>query len=191
MGPLGDLIRRHGISFHFFADDSQLYVCFELHQSPVAMSKLEACIREVREWMAANFLNLYSKHQRIDVGSLPSSVTIGDHSISSVQVARNVGAFFDVHLTLEHHISKICKSCYHQLHNIGLIRKFLTPEATGTVVNALVTSRLDGLNALLIGLPQKSLSSLQRVQNCAYIGLINSGFVYSGSAAAKQASRQS
>jgi hypothetical protein len=53
------------------------------------------------------------------------------------------------------------------LHNIGLIRKFLTPEASATLINALVTSKLDSLNSLLIGLPQQVLAKLQRVQNCA------------------------
>ena len=31
----------------------------------------------------------------------------------------------------------------------------------------MVTSRLDGLNALLVGLPKRTVSSFQRVQNCA------------------------
>ena len=43
----------------------------------------------------------------------------------------------------------------------------VTNDAAQTLVNTLVTSRLDGLNALLIGVPQTTVALLQRVQNNA------------------------
>lgn len=97
----------------------------------------------------------------------PSIINIGDHAISSVQSARNIGAIIDKNMSMERHVSSICKSAYFHLYNIGLVRKFLTPDSTKTVVQALVTSRLDCLNALLLGLPANIIAKLQRVQNCA------------------------
>jgi hypothetical protein len=99
----------------------------------------------------------------------PISIRIGDQTIDAVPLARNIGALIDQHLTLGPQVRAVCKSSYYHLHNIGLIRKLLTPEATATLVNALVTSKLDGLNALLFGLPkQRSVAPLlQRVQNAA------------------------
>jgi hypothetical protein len=58
-----------------------------------------------------------------------------------------------------------------QIH-IGLIRKFLTVDATKSIVHALVTSRLDGLNSLLVGLPAGTIGKLQRVQNEYKIALL-------------------
>ena len=45
------------------------------------------------------------------------------------------------------------------LHNIGRIRRYLTPEATKSPVHAFIMSRLDYGNALLAGLPLAHLKS--------------------------------
>ena len=101
-------------------------------------------------------------HQKLD-----GYRTIGEHTITSVHSARNIGAIIDSTLSLEKHVSSICRSAFYHLHNIGLVRKFLSNEAAKTAVQALVISRLDSLNALLIGLPANLIAKLQRVQNCA------------------------
>ena len=53
------------------------------------------------------------------------------------------------------------------LRNISDIRACLTQEATEKLVHALVTSRIDCGNALLVGLPATQLDKIQRVQNTA------------------------
>ena len=65
------------------------------------------------------------------------------------------------------HVITVCRSAYLQLRNIGRIRTFLTADATKTLVNSLVTSKLDYCNSLLVGIPNSTLSKLQRVQNTA------------------------
>ena len=49
----------------------------------------------------------------------------------------------------------------------GHVRRYLTNDATQSLVNGLVASRLDCCNALLSGLHQTSINKLQRVQNTA------------------------
>ncbi len=60
MLPLGDIIRRHGVSFHCYADDTQLYVSSrpgETHQ----FETLTECIVDIKKnWMMSNFLQLNS-----------------------------------------------------------------------------------------------------------------------------------
>ena len=92
---------------------------------------------------------------------------IGEHEIRAVPYARNIGAIFDEHLTMDRQVNSICKSAFFHLHRIGLIRKFLTTKAAATLIHAFVASRLDGLNSLLVGLPAQTIAKLQRVQNCA------------------------
>ena len=70
-------------------------------------------------------------------------------------------------LSMTNHISTICRTAYMHLHNISRIRRYLTPEATKSLVHAFIMSRLDYGNALLDGLPFEHLKKLQRIQNIA------------------------
>ena len=73
----------------------------------------------------------------------------------------------DSTLSMTNHISTICRTAYMHLHNISRIRRYLTPEATKSLVHAFIMSRLDYGNALLAGLPFEHLKKLQRIQNIA------------------------
>ena len=53
------------------------------------------------------------------------------------------------------------------MRNISRICNFLSEDATKTLVQSLVTSRLDYANALLYGLPSTTVGRLQRVQKTA------------------------
>jgi len=59
--PLSDIACKHELSFHFYADDTQLYVTFETSSpNDIELSKcrLEACVREINGWMLLNRLKL-------------------------------------------------------------------------------------------------------------------------------------
>ncbi len=70
-------------------------------------------------------------------------------------------------MRLEQHITNLCRSAYHQLHNIYRIRKYLTDNAAKSLVHAFVTSRIDYCNSLLFGTLKHLLDRLQRVLNTA------------------------
>ena len=58
--PLGDIICKYNLHYHFYADDSQLYISFDPSQAEAecALHKLESCISEIHAWMSSNFLKL-------------------------------------------------------------------------------------------------------------------------------------
>ena len=62
-------------------------------------------------------------------------------------------------------ITKACQIAYYHLHNIRRIRKFLSQEATCTIIHAFITSQIDYCNSLMNGLPENLIKKLQRVQN--------------------------
>ena len=74
---------------------------------------------------------------------------------------------FDETLSLDKHVSSVCKSALFHLWNIAKIRMYLTSESTKTLVHAYVTCQLDNCNSLLLGSPKYMIQKLQRIQNCA------------------------
>jgi len=58
-------------------------------------------------------------------------------------------------------VNSICKFCYYQIRNIGIIRKYLNDSIRKTLVQAFTISRLVYRNALLY----YSVNRLQRVQD--------------------------
>ena len=94
-------------------------------------------------------------------------ITIGGSTMSSSSQVRNLGVIFDSTLSMTNHISTICRTAYMHLHNISRIRRYLTPEATKSLVHAFIMSRMDYGNTLLAGLPLEYLKKLQRIQNIA------------------------
>ena len=78
---------------------------------------------------------------------------------------RNIGAVIDSQMQMLEQVNSICRSCYSSLYSISRVRKYLTTEATQTLVHAFISCRLD--NSLLSGVPQYMLAKLQLVQNNA------------------------
>ena len=63
----------------------------------------------------------------------------------------HLGAWLDSKMNMEKNVNSVCRSCYGQLRQIGHIRQYLSIDATKSVVNSLVTSRIDNCNSLLNG----------------------------------------
>ena len=95
------------------------------------------------------------------------NVSVGNCDVPVASTARNLGATFDCHMTLQPHVSSIVKSCYWQLRRIGQLRKYLNKEAAERIIHAFISSRLDKGNALLFGLPDNQIDRLQRIHNTA------------------------
>ena len=68
---------------------------------------------------------------------------------------------------MDKHFSSLCPKSLYQLNKLHRIRKFLTPQATQTLVHAFITSNLDYCNSLFYGMPQCLLDKLQRTQNAS------------------------
>ena len=68
--PRGKICQKYGVSYHFYADDSQLYMSFSPEDEDEARQTMEACIAEVKEWMQRNHLKMNdSKTEFIVFGS--------------------------------------------------------------------------------------------------------------------------
>lgn len=45
--PLAEIIRSHGLDYHFYADDVQLYMSFKDGDADVATLRLENCVADM------------------------------------------------------------------------------------------------------------------------------------------------
>ncbi len=166
MLPLGN-IRKYGISFHCYADDTQLYISTKPDETS-KLSKLTECVKNIKDWMTNHFLLLNSdKTEKLLIGPKNSTQNIlhcnlqldGCNVTSST--VKNLGVILDSNLSFENHISNVTKTAFFHLRNISKLRNMLS------VSDAFVTSRLDYCNALLGGCPASSINKLQIVQNAA------------------------
>ena len=174
MLPLGNIIRKHDIHFHCYADDTQLYLSFKPNDTN-KLTKLQACLKDIKLWMTCNFLLLNSDKTEIIVLGPPhlrsqllnNAVVCNDFSVTNTATVRNLGVTFDQDLSFDPHIKDISRSAFFHLRNIAKIRHFLSQNDAEKLVHAFVTSRLDYCNSLLSGCPNKSLKTLQLIQNAA------------------------
>ncbi len=117
---LAEILKHHGIPYLFYADDGQLYIVFDLltddkpHTLAIAIKKMEACVSEMRLWLAIHMLlcnddktelMLFASHHKepIDFPRLQ----IGSEEIIPSQIARNFGFVMDTGLTFFTHVSNI------------------------------------------------------------------------------------
>ena len=70
-------------------------------------------------------------------------------------------------MSLQVNINNTCKAAYYYITNVRRIRKYLSNQATQTLVHALIIGRIDYCNSILYGLPAKQIAKLQRLQNSA------------------------
>ena len=174
--PLGAILRQHGVGYHMYADDTQVYMRFKSTGDDFLneKTKVEACLKDINSWMLSNNLKLNNDKTELLVlhSKFRPKPSIGDVSVGNIQVspsdeARNLGAIFDSTISYERHISELCKSAFYHIRNISHVRKYLSAESTEKLVHALVTSRLDNGNALLFGLPDHLIKRLQSILNAA------------------------
>ena len=79
----------------------------------------------------------------------------------------NLGAMFDSQLINAPHVKSFVKKSSFHLRNVGKARRVLTEDATKSVMQSLVLSRLDYCNAILIGKQKDLFAKLQQLQNSA------------------------
>ena len=110
---LGKIIRKYGLEYHMYADDKQLYICFNTQDTAFAIAKLVKCMDEIEKWMVVSKLQLNGdKTDFVISGStLPkqlniSTIKAGDSTVSTSPYVKNLGVMFDSHLSMEQQVSR-------------------------------------------------------------------------------------
>ena len=171
-GTLAFLLEAHGVSYHFFADDMQLYIRVE--DIDEAKHRLSSLLSDLKIWMARRKLKLNDGKTDIIVirGNLRNvSVTsFGEMSFGNTQLvpcesAKNLGVVLDSSWSFRCHIDSIVKTCNFHIRNQYMIKDSVNRKNLVTLVNSLIISKVDYCNSLFTGLPNVILKKVQSVLN--------------------------
>jgi hypothetical protein len=131
-----------------------------------ALVQIEMCVKEIDLWMVKNKLKLNGDKTELLVinarNRLCPAVEYIEVSNSRIQPstsARNIGVTFDQHMSMDKHVTNICKNCFFHLRKITRIKEYLSTSDIQTLVHALLHRNwiivilyyTDCLNFLLIG----------------------------------------
>ena len=156
--PLADLINRFDVNFHFYADDTQLWVPVSLENDDdvkAATAKLQNCVQAVSDWMLLHKLKLNTEKTELLLirpnsrqCNVPDiSLKFSDLSVYPSESARNLGVIFDNTFNFKRQITNIIKSSYWHMKNIRSIKKYLPNAILATLIHAFISSRLDFCNS--------------------------------------------
>ena len=140
-----------------------------------AQLRLNRCIAEIRSWMFKNKLKLNDSKTELFLISSPRcaagishlTLNIGGSVVRPSASIKNLGIVFDNSLTMNSHVSSLCRSVNFHIRNIARIRRFIDQTTCAHAARSLILSRLDYGNSLLCGLPKQAVQRLQKLQNRA------------------------
>ncbi len=110
---LGPIIQARGISYHCYADDTQLYLSFR-PDDPTLAARISGCLADISAWMKEHHLQLnLAKTELLVFPATPTlhhdfTIQLGSSTITPSASVRNLGVIFDGQLTFKDHI---CKNC--------------------------------------------------------------------------------
>ena len=169
------MAQKYKFNIHLYADDTQIY--FDLNPL-VDISKtlqdLKKCFCDIKMWMTENYLKINeSKTSMMEFHSpytpfpLQSSFHLETCDVIPTDEAKNLGFWFDKHLSLDSQIKRVSKTCYENLRKLGRIGLKLSKDLKIQLVHPCIHSFMDNYNATYFTLSHIQLQKLQKIQNAA------------------------
>jgi hypothetical protein len=168
---LDSVLSHHGVKYKIYADDIQLYITTKVSSLKDAIERMEKCIIDLKTWLNKRFLHLNdSKTEAILLGSPTTvrkcgiqSIRISETVIICKSSVRDLGVIIDNSLTMDDHVSKVCRSAFSQLRLISRQNRVMNFKTRLAAVRALVFPHLNYCSSLLFGISKKRLKRIDRV----------------------------
>ena len=166
---LANLLRRHGVVFKLFADDTQFYI--KVTDIDEIERRLTAIMDDIRSWMAFKQLKLnedktecliVGKKRDLERPGNLNNFRLYNTTVEVKNSVKDLGMILVCNLSLKDQINKVVRVAGYHLRNIGFVRKYLDSNTIKMLVHNYVISRLDYCNSIYYGLP----NYLLKKKNC-------------------------
>ena len=119
----------------------------------------ENCIHEVNNWMTVNKLKLnMSKTEAMFCSTTKklncvseSHMLVGGQRVDISNKVTNLGVTIEKDLSMDSHISNVCRASYFEIIKLGQLRDYLDVNSTKNIASSCVLSRIDYCNSILAG----------------------------------------
>ena len=119
------------MSLQQYADDIQLYIACSVNDAASPLSTLESCLASLHCWFCHNGLALnpskseaiiFGTRQRLNSFPQPSGIHIVGSPVSISDHITTLGVTLHSNLTLNMHVSSVCKTAYYFIKALRHIR---------------------------------------------------------------------
>ena len=117
------------VSFHQYADDTQLYIGANSSTPAAQIASIKACTQQVQDWLLSNGLHLNPSKSEVIAFSNPRSkplvalaesvetITVAGSPIKLQSSIKSLGVYLNSHMSFEKHVSEICKASYFHIQS--------------------------------------------------------------------------
>ena len=128
---LSDVFSKHGIRYHVYADDTQLYVDFPRNDSAFAIDRICRCVIDVKAWLASRYMLLNKAKTETILFAAPNRMTqpsrlqidICGSDVRTSANIRDLGVYLDDHTHYSHmrySIRSITKHSAYKIISVAL-----------------------------------------------------------------------
>jgi len=147
IAPLSRVIRAHGINYHQYADDTQVYIAVSKSHFHVKLNQLETCTASIHSWLQINGLQLNpNKSEVIQFTAARGrnrvedviSIHISNAAIKPSSTIQSLGMTLDTKLSFDEYVTNVCRLCYCHIRALRYVRASLPDDDAKTVACSII-----------------------------------------------------